>query len=451
MEILLLILFGTHSVVGVVMVALYLVGLWFLLKKSGLPGWWALVPCAREYMLSKCAGREAEGRITSLLSFALILTELGMRLAPNISVNAEELNGITMSLLVLVMVLELIRFVYSVRVYAGLIEVYGVRRRWLWLWVLLRPLPALLWGLSDKFQPGWKVEDIRKELANVVSTGSAEVLSDGLTVNLQARTVREGFEKKILLRDVHLSIPPGHMVLLLGGSGAGKTVFLNAVSGYEKARASVMLGGEDLYRQYRKLQYQVGYAPQQDTMRGKDTVYSTLLDTARLRLPKDTTAAERRTRVDEVLELFGLTPSRSHLVEKLSGGQKKRVSIAMELISNPSLFILDEPDSGLDGTMARELMEQLRRIADRGKIVIVITHTPDRVIDLFDDVIVLAKDDKRVGRLAYYGSVDGARSFFGKERMEEIVKSINSADAGGEGRAEEFIAKYAELAEVQHA
>ena len=136
---------------------------------------------------------------------------------------------------------------------------------------------------------------------------------------------------------------------------------------------------------------------------------------------------------------------------KLSGGQKKRVSIAMELISNPSLFILDEPDSGLDGTMARELMEQLRRIADRGKIVIVITHTPDRVIDLFDDVIVLAKDDKRVGRLAYYGSVDGARSFFGKERMEEIVKSINSADAGGEGRAEEFIAKYAELAEVQHA
>ena len=454
MEILLLILFGTHSVVGVVMVALYLVGLWFLLKKSGLPGWWALVPCAREYMLSKCAGREAEGRITSLLSFALILTELGMRLAPNISVNAEELNGITMSLLVLVMVLELIRFVYSVRVYAGLIEVYGVRRRWLWLWVLLRPPwcgPCV--GEMPELEQLYRDRNGELLILGVYWTedGAAEVLSDGLTVNLQARTVREGFEKKILLRDVHLSIPPGHMVLLLGGSGAGKAVFRNAVSGYEKARASVMLGGEDLYRQYRTLQYQVGYAPQQDTMRGKDTVYSTLLDTARLRLPKDTTAAERRARVDEVLELFGLTPSRSHLVEKLSGGQKKRVSIAMELISNPSLFILDEPDSGLDGTMARELMEQLRRIADRGKIVIVITHTPDRVIDLFDDVIVLAKDDKRVGRLAYYGSVDGARSFFGKERMEEIVKSINSADAGGEGRAEEFIAKYAELAEVQHA
>lgn len=85
------------------------------------------------------------------------------------------------------------------------------------------------------------------------------------------------------------------------------------------------------------------------------------------------------------------------MVAKLSGGQRKRLSIAMEFISNPSLFILDEPDSGLDGVMARELFEQLRLIADQGKIIIVITHTPDRVIDLFDDVIVLAKDAKRTG------------------------------------------------------
>jgi ABC-type multidrug transport system ATPase subunit len=124
------------------------------------------------------------------------------------------------------------------------------------------------------------------------------------------------------------------------------------------------------------------------------------------------------------------------------------VSIAMELISNPSLFILDEPDSGLDGVMARELMTQLRAVADQGKIVIVITHTPDRVADLFDDVIVLAKDDKRVGRLAYYGSIDGARKFFGSDSMEGIVKSINAKAVGGEGRAEEYIAKFAE---VQHA
>ena len=117
----------------------------------------------------------------------------------------------------------------------------------------------------------------------------------------------------------------------------------------------------------------------------------------------------------------------------------------MEFVSNPTLFILDEPDSGLDGVMARELMEQLRRIADQGKIVIVITHTPDRVIDLFDDVIVLAKDANRTGRLAFFGPIEEARSFFGKERMEQIVMSVNREEDGGEGRADEFIEKYAEV------
>ena len=448
MDVLLILLFGSNAWLNIAATVLYIFGLWFLLKKSGLPGWWALVPFAREYMLSKCAGREAEGRVTTVVSFLVTAVRVALKFIQPSGTGFDTASGVALSLLVLEMMLELILLIYSIRVYAGLIEVYGVRRRWLWLWVLLAGLPATIWGLSGKYQPLWKVEDIRKELASIASSGTAEVLTDGLTVNLRVRTVREGFEKKILLRDVHLSIPQGHMVLLLGGSGAGKTVFLNAISGYEKADASVLLGGEDLYRQYKKLQYQVGYAPQQDTMRGKDTIYSTLLDTARLRLPMDTSAADRRARVDEVLDLFGLTPSRSHLIEKLSGGQKKRVSIAMELISNPSLFILDEPDSGLDGTMARELMEQLRRIADRGKIVIVITHTPDRVIDLFDDVIVLAKDDKRVGRLAYYGSVADCRAFFGKERMEEVVKSINPVATGGEGLAETYIAKYAE---VQHA
>ena len=422
MDVLLILLFGSNAWLNIAATVLYIFGLWFLLKKSGLPGWWALVPFAREYMLSKCAGREAEGRVTTVVSFLVTAVRVALKFIQPSGTGFDTASGVALSLLVLEMMLELILLIYSIRVYAGLIEVYGVRRRWLWLWVLLAGLPATIWGLSGKYQPLWKVEDIRKELASITSSGTAEVLKDGLTVNLRVRTVREGFEKKILLRDVHLSIPQGHMVLLLGG--------------------------EDLYRQYKKLQYQVGYAPQQDTMRGKDTIYSTLLDTARLRLPMDTSAADRRARVDEVLDLFGLTPSRSHLIEKLSGGQKKRVSIAMELISNPSLFILDEPDSGLDGTMARELMEQLRRIADRGKIVIVITHTPDRVIDLFDDVIVLAKDDKRVGRLAYYGSVADCRAFFGKERMEEVVKSINPVSTGGEGLAETYIAKYAE---VQHA
>ena len=117
----------------------------------------------------------------------------------------------------------------------------------------------------------------------------------------------------------------------------------------------------------------------------------------------------------------------------------------MEYIANPDLFILDEPDSGLDGVMARELMEGLRSIADQGKIVMVITHSPDRVIDLFDDVIVLAKDSKLTGRLTYFGPVEEAKTFFDTELMERIVLRINRKEEGGDGRADEFIEKYAEV------
>jgi ABC-type multidrug transport system ATPase subunit len=448
MKIAMLVFFGTTSVIGAGLTALFIIGLWAMLQKSGVPGWWALIPCARDYQMARCAEREPEGRITCLTSLAILVIQLLLQFEL-LSIPAAEESEISIDLLViLIFALHLVKLIYSIRVCAGLIEVYGRRRRWLWLWIPFSFLPALIWGFSGRFQPLWKVEDIRRELSDVTSSGMANILDDGLTVNLRIRKVREFLHMKTLIRDIHLSIPPGRMVLLLGGSGAGKTVFVNAICGYEKADASVLLGGTDIYKHYKKMQYQIGYAPQQDTMRGKDTIYGTLMDTAKLRLPKDALPSERKARVDKVLDIFGLTPSRTHLVEKLSGGQRKRVSIAMELLSNPALFILDEPDSGLDGVMARELMEQLRAVADQGKIVIVITHTPDRVVDLFDDVIVLAKDDRRVGRLAFYGSVEEARAFFGRDRMEDIVKTINMKAVGGEGRAEEFIAKYAE---VQHA
>ena len=288
------------------------------------------------------------------------------------------------------------------------------------------------------------MEDIKAELARLATHGSATVMDEGLTVNLKERSATEFFQKKVLLRDIHMSIPQGHMVLLLGGSGAGKTTYLNAINGYEKAKAEVMLNGSNMYTQYKKMQYEVGFVPQSEMMRGKDTVLYTLLDAAKLRLPSDVSAKQRRERVNEVMDIFGLRPVQNNLVEKLSGGQKKRLSISMEFLSNPSLFILDEPDSGLDGVMARELFVQLRKIADTGKIVIVITHTPDRVIDLFDDVIVLAKDSARTGRLAWYGSIEDARKFFGREKMEQIVKSVNRKEEGGDGLADEFVMKYAQ-------
>ena len=177
----------------------------------------------------------------------------------------------------------------------------------------------------------------------------------------------------------------------------------------------------------------------------------TLFNSAQLRMPTTITYKEMKQRVEDVLEQFGLASLKDSLVKSLSGGQRKRLSIACEYIGDPSLFILDEPDSGLDGVIARELIERLRAIADTGKIVIVITHTPDRVVDLFDHIIVLAKDSKKVGRLAYYGTIDGARKFFGKQKMEEIVKCVNTVEEGGEGRADELIETFDQMRKKEEA
>ena len=442
-KILLILLTGSTSasVPNIISSSLFLVGLWKVFEKSGVKGWWVLLPGAREYQLARCAGRESEGPVFSLASFGIVLLEV---IVAFLAGDELEISTLHLMLLISIMILMLIAFIYSVRVYSGLCEVYGVRKRWIFLWVLpLDFIPALLWGFKAEFQPSWKVQDIREEMARLASHGIAPVIGEGLTVNLTERSTTEFFQKKVLLRDIHMAIPQGHMVLLLGGSGAGKTTYLNAINGYEKAKAEVLLNGTNMYKQYKKMQYEVGFVPQSDMMRGKDTVLNTLLDAAKLRLPKEVSSEQRVKRVNEVMDIFGLKPVKNNLVEKLSGGQRKRLSISMEFISNPSLFILDEPDSGLDGVMARELFEQLRKIADTGKIVIVITHTPDRVIDLFDDVIVLAKDSARTGRLAWYGSIEDARKFFQRDRMEQIVKSVNRKEEGGDGLADEFVMKYA--------
>ena len=436
--------FGTTSPSVAVMVALFIAGEWRILEKSSLKGWWALIPCARSYQLARCAGREPEGRVLCVVEFWEIVLKAIMILDAGQHNVFYNICNVTQSSIIIV------GFLYKLKIFGGLIEVYSVKRRWMWLCALpeTRWIPMMVWGWNKKYQPAWKVEDFRRELAIRAEHGNMASLEKGLTVNLTERSTRDFFQKKILLWDIHMYIPQGHMVLLLGGSGAGKTTFVNAVNGYEKAKAEIMLNGNNMYTRYKSMQYETGFVPQQELIRGKDTVYYTLSDAAKLRLPKDVPPEIRKKRIEEVIDIFGLTPVRNSLVQKLSGGQKKRLSIAMELISNPSLFILDEPDSGLDGVMARELMEQLRTVADTGKIVIVITHTPDRVIEFFDDVIVLAKDTARTGRLAFYGSIPEARDFFECEKMEEIVKLINRREEGGNGMADEYIARYLE---VQHA
>ena len=427
---------------------LYLAGLYGVFRKSGIKGWYALIPCLREVKLGEAVGMEKEGRVMAMLrGFSIITSEATLILSWSTDTGSIAVENAFYAALAAQLLVEITFFIYMIRIGTALCEVYDRKKWWTVLWVTINFIPALMWGWMKKYQPLWKVEEMKSDAASFFSGSKAEVLDQGLTVNLEERTATEFFKKKYLLRDIHMYIEPGHMVLLLGGSGAGKTTYLNAVNGYEKAKAEVVLNGRNMYKDYKDMQYDIGFVPQQDLMRGSDTVFRTLMDAATLRLPSAFTKVEREARVNEVMEIFGLTPVKNNLVVKLSGGQRKRLSIAMEFISNPTLFILDEPDSGLDGVMARELFLQLRQIADQGKIIIVITHTPDRVIDLFDDVIVLAKDSNRTGRLAWFGPIKEAQAFFGKEKMEEIVKSVNRQEEGGEGRADEFIMKYAE---VQH-
>lgn len=437
--------FGSTAPRFIITVILYIIGLFGMFRKSGVPVWWALCPWAREYWLGKCAGKEPEGRITSVISFLIALFNIVTFFLPAQFLEVHE--NLTLLVGSVSFALLIILVVYEIQIYIGLCEVYNVKKAWIILWIAVDFVPAILWGYLKRYQPSWQVQDFRQSAVSHVSGSNVEDIGEGLTVNLKERSVTEFFQKKVLLKDIHMNIKPGRLVMLLGGSGAGKTTYLNAINGYEKADAKVMLNGRDVYEEYSKMQYEVGFVPQSDLMRGKDTAYNTLLDYALMRLPTDFSLQDRRDRVEEALKVFGLSPARDTQVEKMSGGQRKRLSIAMEFLSNPYLFILDEPDSGLDGVMARELFVQLRKASDTGRIVLVITHTPDRVIDLFDDIIILAKDSDRVGRLAFFGTVEECRKFFGKERMEEIVKCINRPEEGGDGRADEFIMKYAE---VQH-
>ena len=434
---------GTENLMGAGMTLLFCIGLWGIFQKCGLRGWHAFIPVLQEIELGKAAGREKEGRVLAACRVIAILANIVIIAVPADDPAREgQIFGFAG---MVETVTAVVGVVFLIRTGLGLIEVFDRKKRWIIVWIFAEFIMALLWGWCKKYQPLWTVQEMDAEAESYFSNSRAAVLDRGLTVNLEERTATEFFKKKYLLRDIHMYIQPGHMVLLLGGSGAGKTTYINAVNGYEKAKAEVVLNGRNMYKDYKNMKYDIGFVPQLDLMRGSDSVYRTLMDAAALRLPVSFSRADRENRVNEVMDIFGLTPVKNNLVVKLSGGQRKRLSIAMEFISNPSLFILDEPDSGLDGVMARELFLQLRRIADQGKIIIVITHTPDRVIDLFDDVIVLAKDDNRTGRLAWFGPIGEARAFFGKDKMEEIVKSVNRKEEGGEGRADEFIKAYAEV------
>ncbi len=223
-----------------------------------------------------------------------------------------------------------------------------------------------------------------------------------------------------LLQDISLSIRPREFVALVGVSGAGKSTLLDALNGFRPARdGNVLVNGADLYRNSDAFRTAIGYVPQDDIIHRELTVRQALDYSARLRLPSDTTPDERRRRVDEVLETLGLEERADLAIHRLSGGQRKRVSIGVELLTEPGLFFLDEATSGLDPGTESQLMRLLRTLADRGHTVVLVTHATKNVM-LCDLVAFLAKG----GYVAYYGPPDQALGYFGVDDFDGIYEKV---------------------------
>lgn len=291
------------------------------------------------------------------------------------------------------------------------------------------------------------------ELVSYVDSGD-------VTFEVQALSVWAG--KKQLMHDMTFRLPGRSLLGVVGPSGAGKSTLLNALTGFRPAdTGTVRYAGRDLYAEYDELRRRIGYVPQADPLHGQLTVREALEYGAELRFPPDTTADERRFRVEEVIGQLGLRNHASTQVNRLSGGQRKRTSVALELLTRPTLMFLDEPTSGLDPANDQSVMEALRGLAkgvetteaaasgrpnsaavgtdaagrapaggaagsaptgnapasdDEGRTVIVVTHSV-LFLDLCDYLLVMAPG----GHVAYFGPSDGALSFFGKKDFKEFA------------------------------
>ncbi|MBN1261057.1 MAG: FHA domain-containing protein [Anaerolineae bacterium] len=227
---------------------------------------------------------------------------------------------------------------------------------------------------------------------------------DGLQVT---REVGRGDHTKRILDNISLSVYPREFIALVGTSGAGKSTLMKALSGVARAESGqVLLNGDNLYQQFDLYRTMIGYVPQDDIIHKDLKVADALRYAARLRLPPDTSNEEIERRIEQVLQDVEMLGQKDQVITSLSGGQRKRVSIAVELLAEPNLFFLDEPTSGLDPGLEKKMMYTLRRLADGGRTVVLVTHATANITQC-DHVCFLAQ-----GRMAYYGPPEEVFSFF---------------------------------------
>ena len=247
--------------------------------------------------------------------------------------------------------------------------------------------------------------------------------SGGIRVDA-VRLQKTGTNQTILINDISIAIPPRKFVALVGGSGAGKSTLMDALNGLRPAQVGqVLYNGTDYYKHLAAFSTQLGYVPQDDIIHRDLTVERALYYTARMRLPDDYSEEQIRQRIDEVLEDVEMKHRRKLLVSKLSGGQRKRVSIALELLANPSIFFLDEPTSGLDPGLDRKMMFLLRKLADKGHTIILVTHATNN-IKTCDYICFLAQG----GRLVFFGPPDEAMTYFDKTDFAEIYSALEPTE-----------------------
>ncbi|WP_405596345.1 FHA domain-containing protein [Streptomyces sp. NBC_01410] len=271
-------------------------------------------------------------------------------------------------------------------------------------------------------------------LEEFVDTGEVSFSARHLTV-----TVDGG---KQILRDVSFGVPEKSLIGVIGPSGSGKSTLLKALTGYRPAnQGDVLYDNRSLYKQFAELRQRIGLVPQDDILHKELTVRKALKYAAKLRFPGDTAEAEREARIDEVLRELKLDIHKEKKVTSLSGGQRKRVSVALELLTKPSLIFLDEPTSGLDPGMDRDVMQLLRGLADDGRTVLVVTHSVAELA-LCDKLLVMAPG----GSVAYFGPPEEALNFFGYSTWADVFSAFENYrdyDWAGRWRGSQHYQMYA--------
>jgi ABC-type multidrug transport system ATPase subunit len=243
--------------------------------------------------------------------------------------------------------------------------------------------------------------------------GPTSIIADDITVQIA---------KHILLDDVSFALRHGTLLGIIGPSGCGKSTLLRTMTGIQLAsQGQLLYDGKDLHKHYDELRTRIGMVPQDDVLHRQLTVRRALRFAASLRFSDDVPRRQRWKRVNEVIELLGLTEYAKQRIDTLSGGQRKRTSVALELLTEPSLLALDEPTSGLDPALDKEVMRELRLLADRGRTVVVVTHSVLH-LGLCDHVLVMCLG----GRMGFFGPPDELLGFFGSEDFADVFDKVTN-------------------------